>query len=234
MALDIVARVTLLPVLLGQGALVRRRALRMPEPPGLREGVVGQGPDLRVLFVGDSSAAGVGASVQAQALSGQVTELLSQKFRVDWLLKAQTGAMTRDALDWLDDLPARPFDVAVISLGVNDVTGLVPSGRWARQQERLVDKLTDKFGVRQVLASGLPPMERFPLLPQPLRWVLAAQARRLDNRLAILADTHPNISHVSVDYPMDPRYMAEDGYHPSPLAYTLWAKALVGQISAKW
>ena len=55
------------PVLLAQGHYVRRVTPRLPEPEGLRQGVEGSGPPLRLLILGDSSAAGVGVATQAEA-----------------------------------------------------------------------------------------------------------------------------------------------------------------------
>ncbi|MEM1270634.1 MAG: SGNH/GDSL hydrolase family protein, partial [Bacteroidota bacterium] len=55
------------PVLVYQGQQVKKRVLRLPEPPGDRAGVIGEGPALSVLIVGDSSGAGVGASHQDEA-----------------------------------------------------------------------------------------------------------------------------------------------------------------------
>ena len=52
------------PVLLAQGLRMRRVALRLPEAAGPREGRVGEprGRPLRLLFLGDSSAGGVGVA----------------------------------------------------------------------------------------------------------------------------------------------------------------------------
>ncbi|EEX09439.1 hypothetical protein SL1157_1477 [Ruegeria lacuscaerulensis ITI-1157] len=60
-AVDQIVRLPLLPLLAAQALMVRQRALRLPEPSGPREGRQGRGPRLRLLIVGDSSAAGVGA-----------------------------------------------------------------------------------------------------------------------------------------------------------------------------
>src|SRR6266516_1669739 len=63
------AKFALGPVLLPQSKWLKRNALRLPEAAGPREGKVGVGePVLRLLVVGDSSAAGVGVADQAQAL----------------------------------------------------------------------------------------------------------------------------------------------------------------------
>ncbi|WP_417701307.1 hypothetical protein [Pseudophaeobacter sp.] len=62
--LDHAVRILLFPVLVAQGAFVRRSALHLADPSGRRDGVSGQGPDLRLLIIGDSSAVGVGTSHQ--------------------------------------------------------------------------------------------------------------------------------------------------------------------------
>lgn len=228
---DILARAPLLPVLLTQAVAVRRRALILPEPPGPRSGIAGEGPPLRLLIVGDSSAAGVGAPTQDAALSGRLVALLARRFRVDWQLQARTGATTDDAIRRLRHIPPAGFDLAVQALGVNDVTRATSRRRWVAQQQSLHALLRDRFGVTRIVASGLPPMGQFPLLPQPLRWVLGAQAARLDAALADMAAARPDLVHVPLALDFDPRFVAADGYHPGPAAYAEWARLLAGAIS---
>ena len=64
------AMVLLAPVLVAQGIYVKRVTPRLSEPEGVRFGVFGAGPKMKLLIVGDSAAVGVGAATQHQALSG--------------------------------------------------------------------------------------------------------------------------------------------------------------------
>ena len=57
-----------------QGILVRRRAVELPEAKGPRAGIVGKGKPLRLLVIGDSSAAGVGVNTQDEAIAGQLAD----------------------------------------------------------------------------------------------------------------------------------------------------------------
>ena len=184
LAPDTLAKIALAPLLAAQALGVRRRALRLPEPPGPRAGIAGSGPELRLLIAGDSSAAGVGAASQGTALAGRLVAALAASHRVQWRLIARSGATTADTLARLAATPPERFDVAVLALGVNDVTRLVPLGRWLDRQARLRALLADRFGVGRVLVSGLPPMGAFPALPAPLRQVLGMTARRYDAALA--------------------------------------------------
>ncbi|MCF8199776.1 MAG: SGNH/GDSL hydrolase family protein [Sulfuritalea sp.] len=218
------ATLALAPVLLVQGRQVRRRVPILPEPEGLRAGNCGSGPNLRLLLVGDSAAAGVGARTQEEALSGQLVARLAASFAVHWKLLAFTGATTADMLVRLESKPADEFDVVVTSLGVNDVTGQLPMKQWRRQQNQLVELLVGKFRARHVLLSGLPPMHRFPALPQPLRWYVGSRAQDFDRALNTLANRDPRCEFVKLSYAMmEPSTMATDGFHPGPAIYSLWA-----------
>ena len=159
------------PLLFAQGATcaASRRGCPSRRP---RDGVAGD-PPLRVLVVGDSAAAGVGVATQRDALSGQLASALAATHRVSWKLLARTGLTTQELVDWLAAEPAEPFDVAVTSLGVNDVTDGVPPGRWQAQQAELVRLLAARFRVGHAILSAVPPMERFPALP-PARVVSRA------------------------------------------------------------
>lgn len=219
--------IPLLPVLAAQGLMARARALRLPEPPGDREGVEGEGVRLRLLLLGDSAAAGVGAPHQRFALSGQLVADLARDHAVHWRLHARTGHAVADALRSLEAVDGC-FDVAVTSLGVNDATARLAPNRFADRMARLVDALRMRQQVRAVVASGLPPMHRFLALPQPLRAFIGGHARRLDAALAALAARRDDLLYVPLEVSdaFDPGAMAEDGFHPSPPAYRAWAGRL--------
>ena len=219
---DQLLRLPLLPVLAMQGLSVRRNAQMLPEPSGPREGRDGRGPRLRLLITGDSSAAGVGAGTQKQALSGQLVQRLARHYCVEWRLEATTGHTTQDTIDRLGTLKTQ-FDAVVTALGVNDVTRAVTQRRFAERQTRLMSLLTGTMGARRVIVTAVPQMGRFPALPQPLAWVLDRQARRLDQALQKVVAERPQCRHLVLDLPDDPALAAPDGYHPSPKTYAIWA-----------
>lgn len=201
---------------------------------GARAGARGSGPLLRLLVAGDSAAAGVGAQTQEEALSGCLVAGLADSFQVKWKLLAFAGATTADLLDHLEKLPAEDFDVVVTSLGVNDVTGRRSLSDWRREQGQLIALLENKFRARHILLSGLPPMHRFPALPQPLRWYIGSRAQDFDRALASLADRQARCEFVKLGYAMmEPQAMAADGFHPGPAIYRLWAGELVRRIVAR-
>ena len=228
------ATIGLGPLLLLQGRHVRRVTPRLPEAAGERQGEIGQGPPLRLLIAGDSAAAGVGAELQAQALSGQLAQLLAKDFRVSWTLVATTGHTTAQALQQLRELPPATYDVVVTSLGVNDLTGRTSAGLWLQQQAQLVSLLREQFQAKHILLSALPPMHVFPALPQPLRWYMGAQAQRYNRGLQTWARQHADCEFLAADFPTNLELMASDGFHPGPGAYAVWAEKLAASIRHRW
>ncbi|NGP54102.1 SGNH/GDSL hydrolase family protein [Thioalkalivibrio sp. XN8] len=218
------AAMALAPLLVVQGLRVRRNALRLPEPPGKRAGTAGEGPPLRLLVAGDSAAAAVGAPSQAEGLSGAIVEALRERFRVSWEVRARTGLRTLQVLRRLEAGTPGAFDVAVTSLGVNDVTGGTRSAAFVAQQRALVALLQERHGVRLTVLTGLPPMRAFPALPQPLRWVLGQRALAFTRLLEEVAADQPGCVVLTPRLPLELKYIAVDGYHPGPLAYAEWGR----------
>jgi lysophospholipase L1-like esterase len=219
----------LAPVLLVQGAGVRRRTPVLPEAAGPRSGVVpGEAPALTVAVLGESPAAGVGVATQEDALAARFAEALAGESgrEVRWRLSARTGTTAAQALGRLvPGLAGPPADVVLVVLGVNDTLRLRGRAAWRRDVAALLGALaplTAPGGV--AVLAGLPDMARFPTLPQPLRGVLGRHARALDRELEALV--RPGVRHAPAP-PLDgPGLFAEDGFHPGAAACRIWAGEL--------
>ncbi len=233
------AKIVLAPLLLWQGRQVRRNALRLPEAEGPREGVAGSGKVcLRVLIVGDSSAAGVGAKNQTQALAGRLSEALSQRLggSVAWQLIARSGDTTQVSLRALRKLSLHPADVMVTALGLNDLVAQVRPKAWLERLDKLDRAAARRAGVKHIVHSGIPAIHSFPLLPNPLRWVLGADAQAYNRALSAWVQRWPDRWWLPLPFeneaPADTSVlMAEDGFHPGPAIYALWAEQLAGMIA---
>lgn len=229
---DLCARASFYPLLFGQGVWVRRTAMRLPEPRGPREGVIGEGPDLRLLITGDSTAAGVGVRSQSRALSGLITRALAPHFRTEWQLIAKTGATTLTTLQTLQRTPPRRADIAVLALGVNDITSGARLSAWIDRKAALFDYLKTRVGVEHIYVSGIPPMGEIPLLPNPLRWALGHRAAEFDTALRRLCAETPGTTWLTVDVRLTRVNMAADLYHPGPGVYEQWAGVFSDRILA--
>lgn len=218
------------PVFLAQALHLRRTVPKLPEPGCPRQGSVGSGSDFRILILGDSAGAGVGSPLQSEAFCGQLVGELKNDFHVHWTIHAKTGWTTQDCLDNLEDLKAQRFDAVVTSLGVNDVTGLVPTATWLLRQEVLYWRVRERFERPHIYFSGTPPMGRFPALPQPLRWWLGMRATSLSEALRQWTKGREGCSYVPLVAPFTSDTMASDGFHPGPSLCTIWASLVAQEI----
>ena len=219
----------LLPLVAPQGLWVRRRAPRFADAAGPRSGSVGTGEPLRLLAFGDSIVAGVGAPTLDDALVGQFAAALATRVarRVEWVAVGKTGARSADLhASLLPRLPPEPFDVIAVSVGVNDVTGLVRSRDWMHRVGAVIDGLCAHSPGAVVLMAGLPPLWGFPLLPQPLRYAFGLRARTFDRQLEQVVADRRGCVYVPTLFEPDPEKFSADGYHPSPASYRVWGVQL--------
>lgn len=231
--IHVAARAVLGPLLYAQAAWLRRTVPELAEAAGAREGSAGRGRvALRLLIAGDSSAAGVGAPAQRQALAGYLARELARRLhrRVRWQLIAATGARSEDVLGMLLQRRLHRADVGVVVVGVNDITKEVPLRQALRKRGEIVALMHERAGVRHVLFPALPEMEKFPALPQPLAWYAGRHARRNNAAQAAWAAGQPHASHVVMDGVLDSALMAEDGFHPAPALYARVARRLAEHI----
>lgn len=220
-----------MPILIVQGRLVRKNALKLPEASGPREGHSGCGRALSILIIGDSAAAGVGVETQKDGLSGIVVSNLAKDYSIRWQLVAKTGNNTEATLEQIkDQVLLNDIDLVITSLGINDVTGGKSRGEWLARQKELHEYCFQSLSVKHILVSGLPPLAKFPLVPQPLRWVLGQRAIDFDKHLMKQIQENENITHLPLDFPFTLDSMALDGFHPGLHAYKIWATAIAEHI----
>lgn len=241
--MSLTAKLMLSPVLVAQAIATRARLPRLPEPEGPRQGVAGAaslaraGKPLRLLIAGDSSAAGVGVAKQRDALAHRLATNLAKavQAQVSWHLRARSGLTTAQTMALLlEEGVGRHHlvaDVAVVVTGVNDVVDQVPSHRAVAAREALANWLRNGCGAQHVVFAPLPPIHHFPGLPQPLRWVAGADARRHNRALQQWAATRADVSCVDMQMPLNSDVMAADGFHPGEPVYRYCAAAIAAHIA---
>lgn len=224
-----------LPFVLPQALYVRTFAPRFPPAAGPTFGSSGHGRPLRLIGIGDSIIAGVGAGRLRDALIGQTARALAANLqaRVRWSALGRNGANSRIVLQQLlPELPSDRADVFVVSVGVNDVTSLTRLADWEKNVDRLLRSLRAHSPDSFIAVAGLPPLHEFPLLPEPLRVILGMRARTLDETLRDVVVATENSIFVSLDFDAAPEKFADDGYHPSEYGYREYGETMARLIAA--
>jgi lysophospholipase L1-like esterase len=186
------------------------------------------GEGRRVVWLGDSTAAGVGASTSAGALVSQVADGLPA---TSVSVLAVSGARVADVLeDQVPKVAGLEPRLILISVGANDTIHLTGRGTFRDTYEKVVRALPN--GVPVVLL-GVPDMGAIPRFAQPLRAVAGWRGRNVDAEVRrVAADT--GAVYVDIAGPTGPpfrrhpgRYFAADDFHPSDAGYGLWADAVL-------
>ncbi|MDQ2068996.1 SGNH/GDSL hydrolase family protein [Natronospira bacteriovora] len=223
----------LLPVVLLQGAYLRLTVPRLGEAPGARSGRVdGAAPVLRLLVLGESTAAGVGAPDQKQAVARWTAETVAALSgrAVAWRVLGKNGAtahsLRKRLLEPAEEVEA---DLAVVILGVNDTLRFHGPRRWRRDLTRLLESLRERCGPVPVVLASVPPMNRFPAIPSPTRQVLGLRAARLGEAAAAWASAMEAVAYSPMpedsDAPLESLF-GVDGFHPSAEGYRRWGELL--------
>jgi lysophospholipase L1-like esterase len=188
------------------------------------------GAGRRVVWLGDSTAAGVGASAAPGALPSQVADGLGVPDAALAVL-AVSGDRVADVLaDQVPKVTGLQPDLVLISVGANDTIHLTGRGTFRSTYEKAVRALPP--GVPVVLL-GVPDMGAIPRFLQPLRSVSGWRGRRVDAEVRRVAEATGAV-YVDIAGPTGPpfrrhpdRYFAADDFHPNDAGYGLWAEAVL-------
>ena len=231
--IHVAAKVALAPILYLQADRLKQTAIGLAEPGGEREGEAGEGElALRLLVVGDSSAAGVGARTQEEALAMPLAARMARQLggRVRWQLVAQSGLTSEALFKHVRTERVESADLAIAICGVNDITHEIALEHALVMRAQLAQWLRVHRGVRHVAFPALPEMELFPALPQPLAWYAGRLSRRNNSEQVLWAARLDGVSHVPMAGVADPRLFSADGFHPAPALYARVAERLAVHV----
>lgn len=217
----------LLPIIVIQAKQVKANTPRLPCAQGNIH-KKSKKTNISLLHLGESTVAGVGVPYLNQGLTQAIVNQLSmQNSLIDWQIQAQNGAKLSQ-LNQLD-IPVQNPDLLIITLGVNDSTGLTSCAEWRKQLHLCTQRFAGKN--TQIFFTQIPNMSEFPSLPAPLSWFLGLRSRLLDDELK----KQCSLSHwhyVKTSLPIKAKWMANDGYHPNAEGYQRWGKE-IGQAISK-
>ena len=224
----------LFPVLLSQAFALRRHALTLVPAAGASRGRIGRGEPLRFLAIGDSIIAGVGARRVERSTVVHVARFMAGRLarEIHWHASGVIGASARGVRrEVMPALPREPFDAILVSVGVNDVLKLERRRRFRRQLLKLVRDLRRHSPDAVIAYVGLPPLDRFPRLRRPLRWIVGLRVRRFDAVARETLTRVPNAIHIPVRFSPRLEMFADDGLHPSEASQRRLAKIIADRLT---
>jgi len=214
-------------VLFAQGRRLRRDTPILPDAAHPWAGSLPGDNPARLLVIGDSTAAGVGAATQDDALPGSLGRELAARLGcgIEWRTTGRNGATSRDLItDYLDDATGDRYDIVFLSVGANDALGLRSRAAFARDIRTLLVRLREASPDALIIVSSLPGFSQFVLLPNPLRWNLYLHSTSLEEAARAVVADFPRV-HMSAPPPKyTDGFFASDLFHPSASGYHDWAR----------
>ena len=234
-----VAILPLAPFLYVQGQVTRWKVGLLPEAAG-PEGVAGEGDsEARLLVLGESTVAGLGARTHELALGGQFALGLSERTgkKISWKVVGRNGVTARRTIDELWPLvPDGEFDYVLLGIGGNDVMKLSSPKKWRRDMLELIGLVRTRYPNAVIFISNCPMIGYSPVLPQPIKWILWELSKMHNaNILEFTADL-TRVFYYPQPVEVEWNGFWADGIHPSEKGYADWARAMVDQFSEhyKW
>lgn len=188
----------------------------------------------RALFVGDSTAVGVGATDSSRSVAGLFARDYPQFFIEN---NAVSGRKVADILPVFQSYEDHSFDLVIIQIGGNDIVRFSEKARLGNDI-RSVMKESRRVGKHIVLLTA-GNVANAPLFPRSVAFLW-------EKRTLAVREIFKNASHESgvhyVDlfrdksddpFATDPkRYHASDLFHPSADGYALWYASLKEMLEA--
>ena len=117
------------------------------------------------------------------------------------------------------------YDIVFLSIGVNDVMHLRRKQQFVDDLSVILDELRAASPEAWIIVPGVPRMQRFESLPDPLSSILGARAHRINRGARQVIEGRYRVVHAK-PWPIGtPGFFARDNFHPSAVGYAAWAHA---------
>jgi lysophospholipase L1-like esterase len=219
----------MLPVYVWQGLGVRRSNQRMLPPPNRGNYQFhGRGEPLKLLVIGDSSAAGVGVDSIDQSFAFLLPRFLNERsgrpvqLRIAGMNSA-TSAQIRDHV--VGHVEPRDFDYVALNIGINDAKNFHRGRRFRKDFGTLLYALRARFPSAVIIWSGVLDLATVPALPSPLNRILGIRSRLIDHHGRVLCAERGVLAPEPEWRPVSSNF-SSDGFHASEAGYREWADNL--------
>lgn len=240
----------LLPIMFVQALLIRRKVPQLPEAKGSNGNCIIDKKDkskLQIIFLGESTIAGIGVSTHEEGFSGTFAKEFSSLIRrnIDWKVYAKSGYTAKDVLQKLvTKIKERNPDIIVIGLGGNDSFTLNSPWNWRKNVNALITELNRRFPNCTLIFTNMPPIKEFPAFSALIKWVVGNLVELLGTELQSISEEYENVYYfdeiISLQvwaerYHLEkkPSLYFSDGVHPSKITYQTWAKDLAIKYAKK-
>ncbi|MFT5913861.1 MAG: lysophospholipase L1-like esterase [Flammeovirgaceae bacterium] len=232
----------LLPLMYWQGKQIRKNIPQLPEATGNAGFVNSEFENtLNILFIGESTIAGVGAEKHEDGFSGTLAKELAKFIQknIRWKVYAKSGYTALDVREKLiPQITETETDLIVVGLGGNDAFGLNSPEVWSKHVQSLIWRIRMKFPDAPIAFLNMPPIKDFPAFTPLIKFAIGNLADILGENLDKVIENEPNafynseaiilehwLKKLNINESVDCFF--SDGVHPAKFTYQAWAKDFV-------
>jgi len=184
-----------------------------------------------MLVLGDSTAAGVGASSPEDSIAGRLAAYIGATHVENY---ARSGAYVEDLKGQIDQATLERYDTILIQIGGGDMVFFHDARKTAQKLDILMMTLPEAGQTLLMSAGNVGGAKIFPMLIRPLhtwtthvyhRWFQKVAKRRGAIYVNLYLQRKDDLF---LDEPE--RYFSPDGIHPSSEGYALWFEKVRGAL----
>ena len=192
--------------------------------------------DFPILILGDSLAAGVGASDSAHNFANQfLADLQVTHPNATMHNLGVSGAKVDDVLtEQSPQANKTPAKLILLIVGTNDILQASPVANFISSYQKLIDTLAAPGKIIVVL--NLPHFSLTPIIPEGIRSLADRRTTQYNDNLVSLTARRADIRLVDFYTISGERLLSasnlisEDGFHPNDAGYELMAKLVIAKL----
>lgn len=220
-----------MPLLYRQGQKTRRKVGLLPGAGGKTTGTIrNEDESVKLLVIGESTVAGLGARTHEFALAGQFAKRLSSRIgkTVNWKVIGRNGVTARRTIDELVPLiPNETYDYILVGLGGNDVMKLSSPRKWRRDMTELLGILRKRNPDAIFFLSNCPMIKLSPAIPHPIKFLLWELSKLHDANIKDLISKMDRVFYYHQPRNIVLEGFFADGIHPSEKGYSDWSESMM-------
>ncbi|MEL6253818.1 MAG: SGNH/GDSL hydrolase family protein [Bacteroidota bacterium] len=232
----------LLPLIYIQSLIIRSKVPQLPEAEEDRGMIIKKsGSGLRILFLGESTVAGIGVETHEEGIAGTFAHEFSEQTgeNISWRVYAKSGYTAEEVYTHLlPDIEESRVDLFVLGLGGNDAFTLNSPANWIQHIENIIDFLQKKYPDTPIAFLNMPPIKLFPAFTPQIKFVLGNLVEILGDELEAYVAKRENVYYYArrvsaedwskrLGVEASAEDLFSDGVHPAKITYQLWAKDML-------
>ncbi|MDF2158057.1 GDSL-type esterase/lipase family protein [Algoriphagus sp. CAU 1675] len=220
-----------LPFLYYEAYKVRKTREKLPS---LSESLsVGKGIK-KILILGESTAAGVGASSPEKSLGSRIHHFLKNDSTVKILGK--NGLKVSEVLPTFSDQLEKingDYEGIFLFLGGNDCFRLTHPQNYRSELQKLIRTLEEMFSPHWIYLADIPPVYSFPAFSPFVKYFMIRQRKFLQREMKKISMDNPKVIFDEISLNLNPDFFSRDGIHPSDCGYEEIAKFAIDGLKRR-